>query len=91
MLRKTGGSAQLPREAIAEDELASNRLAVYIAAFNDVLQQVADEGYHIIYVPTCTSWQHDSPLSEQSPIWAVMPSELGAWCLLRVPASLQKA
>ena len=36
--------AQLPREAIAEDE-PERRLAVYIAAFNDVLQQVADEGY----------------------------------------------
>ncbi|MAD06608.1 MAG: arginine--tRNA ligase [Gammaproteobacteria bacterium] len=45
VLRKAGvDPAQLPREAIAEEE-PERRLAVYIAAFNDVLQQVADEGY----------------------------------------------
>jgi len=44
VLRKAGvDPAQLPREAIAEEE-PERRLAVYIAAFNDVLQQVADEG-----------------------------------------------
>ena len=45
VLRKSKvNPAQLPNEAIAEEE-PERRLAVSIAGFNDVLQQVADEGY----------------------------------------------